>query len=480
MHLTSAYKIKSYLSGDKGKTIAVVGVGILSRFLTLLTLPLYTRSLSPQEYGVIGLCASLALFISLFSTLSLPSAAARFVIETENKVYRQNLLGSVLTSVLILGSIFCLSLILFGPFLLPNKIVIYSGNIRLLLVALSGEIFLRAISTTFSSYNLALKKHSNVALSEFTEQAVRHSILVSLTIFGALTPINYFIGGATGVACMALVLALPNLTNIKICFNTKIMRKCFAFSIPLAIHSSAYIGIHYLDRILLAPIVSPVLLGKYHLAYSLVFAPFSVVILLAKAWTPLSNLGFLKNNPKIYRAMSAALADVGILVAIITAVFLPIILSSFFKNNYQPPSGLIEILIAAELLYLIYTSSVTPLTYFQYNSFLPLITCFSLIINIALIIILAPKYGLLGAATATLFAFMVLGSATAICSHIKTGESLSFKTCITLVFSCLLLISFIASDTIKFAIGIPFVIYMVFRLTFDIRLFFSESSNLHN
>lgn len=461
--------------GDKGKTIVVVGVGILNRILTLVTLPLYTRSLSPEEFGLVGFASSLILMMSILSSLSLPSAAARFVLDTNGQDERRNLLGTVLSSVLAISIVLTLCLVYLAQIAIPVKLQAYSDTPYLLFMALSLEIILRSLSVTLSAFGLSRRKHYSVACAEFCEQLIRHGILIAFLILGCLSPVTYFLGGAGGVGVMLIVLVKANIEDLRPRWDRNIFRRCLRFSMPLVMHSSAYAGIHYVDRILLAPIVEPASLGKYHLAYSLVFAPFAIVILLAKAWTPLANIGFQKNKPEVYRAMSSALSETGIFVALGTAILLPVIISIFFGKGYQPPRGLIETLIAAELFYLVYTASVTPLNYFQRHRILPLITGVALIVNIAGVLLLAPKYGVLGAAVATLLAFFVLGAGTAFVSFRRTGESISRCSASLLVTACLFLLASVWFFWVVGVIGVSFAGFIIYRLVKNIRFFFATT-----
>ncbi len=56
--------------------------GVISRFLTMLLVPVYTRIFSPADYGVMSLVTATMVIVAVFVVLGLDSAAARFFWDT--------------------------------------------------------------------------------------------------------------------------------------------------------------------------------------------------------------------------------------------------------------------------------------------------------------------------------------------------------------------------------------------------------------
>jgi len=52
---------------------------------SFLLLPLYTKLVSPEEYGVVYLITTLGTFLSLLLSLSVRGAVSRFILITSNK-----------------------------------------------------------------------------------------------------------------------------------------------------------------------------------------------------------------------------------------------------------------------------------------------------------------------------------------------------------------------------------------------------------
>ena len=64
--------------------ILFAAFGILQKSIGVLLLPLYTRYLSPAEYGIIGMTTSLSLPLGIFFNFGLNTAVVRFHFHEDN------------------------------------------------------------------------------------------------------------------------------------------------------------------------------------------------------------------------------------------------------------------------------------------------------------------------------------------------------------------------------------------------------------
>ena len=413
------------MASDMGKTIRLVGSGLLRKGLTLAVLPLYTRAMLPGAFGVVGYGMALLLMLGVVATLSLPSAASRFVIDTETPRARRELLSTLLVTVGVTAVVVSGCMVIGAWAIQPVGLDSGGNDMLAVVLGLAACLSGRAGSSTLASYSLARTLHDSVAAAETLEEVVKHTLMVSMALMGHLTPVTYFWGTAMGIWSGVAFLAWVNREDVRWTWSPTVLRAALVYSSPLILHSAAYNGVHYLDRLILAPTVGAEALGVYHLTYSLAFAPFTVVLLMVRAWSPLANLGFKEGNPSRYRAMSDAVAAGGGLTGLCVVITLPLVLSAFFPGAYRPPDELPAVLVLSELLYLLYTASVLPLTYHKRNGIIPVITILALVTNASLLVLLVPHYGLIGAGWATVAAFGVMGGGTLVAAHRLTSESIS-------------------------------------------------------
>jgi O-antigen/teichoic acid export membrane protein len=68
--------------------------GIISRFLTIFLVPIYTRLFTPEDYGVLSLVGSSLAVVSIFVVLGLDNAAHRWFWDTEDDADRRRTIAS--------------------------------------------------------------------------------------------------------------------------------------------------------------------------------------------------------------------------------------------------------------------------------------------------------------------------------------------------------------------------------------------------
>src|SRR5215510_7300024 len=87
--------------------------GTVTRFITIFLVPLYTRVLTPNDYGVMSLVRNSTALVAMFASLALDSAAHRFYWDSDDPADRKSTIASWTWSVLVLTS---LGAILLGQF----------------------------------------------------------------------------------------------------------------------------------------------------------------------------------------------------------------------------------------------------------------------------------------------------------------------------------------------------------------------------
>jgi len=101
-----------------GRETATYGLGvILGRAVSFLMLPVYTRFLSPSDYGIIQLLDLTVDVAAIFFTAGASSGVQRFYFKTSDPVTRARLLSTTFFLVLILSSLGALTLAALSPWI---------------------------------------------------------------------------------------------------------------------------------------------------------------------------------------------------------------------------------------------------------------------------------------------------------------------------------------------------------------------------
>src|SRR5262249_29986173 len=79
--------------------------GTITRFITVFLVPLYTRVLTPSDYGVMSLVRNSMILVAMFTSLALDSAAHRFYWDSEDIADRKATLANWACSWLLLTTV---------------------------------------------------------------------------------------------------------------------------------------------------------------------------------------------------------------------------------------------------------------------------------------------------------------------------------------------------------------------------------------
>lgn len=392
--------IKSLLSQASIYTFS----NILSRSISLLLVPLYTKVLSPSDYGIVDILTISCGLINLTIALEIHQAIARFYNEWSLADQKKNI-STALIFTLVIYTLFSLFLIPFrinlSDFFLESKNKINIINETILVSWTSGVYY---FTQSQLRWQLKAKNHAFVSV-----------IFTIITTFTTSILILYFHLGISGVL---YGLIIGNLTGIflSIYFTRDFYINYFdftrliillKFSTPLVLSSvSVFISL-YIDRILIKNMLSLNELGLFSIGYK--FA--SIVGLLTTginlAITPLIYKHYKDPNTKskletifIYYFYFASIIFVGI------TIFAETIILTFTTPDYINAKNVIPYLVLTSLLASIY--NFTPgLFIANKTKIVTYINIAVAIINLCLNIYLIPIFGIIGAAIGSLTGYTI-------------------------------------------------------------------------
>jgi len=388
---------------------AVYGLGsVLVRGLAFLLLPLYTRYLSPAEYGIVALTVTCTVVLGLLYPLGLRGVVARTYYESGTVEDRRERVGTLWIAMILSAAVMALVLDRIGPSLgaalLPE--VPFHPYLRL------------AVWTAF----LGVLGLTPLVLLQAQERPVA---FVLLTLWTALTTTAVTVwlvvkgGGAQGYLQGALIgaglAAIPYLAltigQIRPVFRTSILMPALAFGLPLVPHTLAGWALEMSDRAILTRLVPLHDVGVYSLGYQLGAAMGLVTTAFNAAWIPFL-FGTLKDegeeaHPKLARLVTyyaVALCFIGLGWSLLVEHAITLIAGAEFREAYLITPWVVGGYVFAGL-YLIPTNL---LFWRRQTRVIPLVTLVAGAANIGLNLWLVPRYGAIAAAWSTLAAYAVL------------------------------------------------------------------------
>jgi O-antigen/teichoic acid export membrane protein len=388
---------------------AVYGLGsVLVRGLGFLLLPLYTRYLSPAEYGVVALTVTVTAVLGLLYPLGLRGAVARTYYETGTGEERKERVGTLWIAMILSAAAMALVLDRIGASLA---------------VALLPEVpfhpYLRlAVWTAF----LGVLGLVPLALLQAQERPVAY---VLVTIWAALATTGatvwlvvqgdgaegYLRGALIGAVLAAIPYVLLTLGQMRLVFRMRVLLPALGFSLPLVPHALAGWALEMSDRAILTRLIPLHDVGVYSLGYQLGAVMGLLTAAFNAAWVPFL-FGTLRDegesaHSKLARLVTyyaTALCFIALGWSLLVEHGVTLIAGREFRDAHRITPWVVGGYVCAGL-YLIPTN----LQFWRRETrVIPLVTLAAGAVNIGLNLWLVPRYGAIAAAWSTLAAYATL------------------------------------------------------------------------
>ncbi|HEY6906561.1 MAG TPA: oligosaccharide flippase family protein [Ignavibacteriaceae bacterium] len=398
------------------KDTAIYGIStIVGRFLSFLLVPFYTNIFHPAEYGII---ANIYIFIGIFNIVyvyGMDAAYLKYAGLPSSGNDKDNFSTPYL-SVFIAGVIISILMIMlrgevFGLLDVPV-------NYYYLMFYSAGVLFLDSV-TVIPFIQLRLqrkaKKFAAFKLINIGVNIVLNLVLILKYKMGieAVLISNLF------ASLSSLILLLPAIfRNLRIRFNKDLFKKLLKFGLPYLPAGLSSMLIQGIDRPILGKLTSLDTVGIYNACYKLGIFMMLFVNMFQYAWQPffLQNAEE-KNAKEIFSKVLTYFTLVSALILVILSLFIDNIVAipiyhgrTLIDPAYWGGLSIVPIILFGYLfngLYVIFTAGI----YIEEKSiYIPLITGIGAAVNIGVNFLLIPAWGIMGAALATLFAYLVMAA----------------------------------------------------------------------
>lgn len=379
---------------------------VLTRGIVFILLPVYTRVLSPEEFGLLDYFVALGAIASIVITLEIMQGLARYIPEyledgQKKRDYASTCMWFVLgayTAMLVLVSTFSTQL---ASLLLdaPGKAGLvelagWSYWVAGVLNILHGQLRweLRAATSALLSLLAALLTVAcTIVLVVWLQWGIRGALLAQV------------IGG--------LLALLPSLYLTRSSFDLRFdgvsLRRMLAYSTPLIPSSLAVVFALYFDRIALKELMSLADVGIYAVGQKISLVVTLALIGFRSALTPLIYANHERDSTpgdlaKIFRIFCVA----ALTMTLGLSVFAREIVGLISSEAFHGAASVVPLLIFSVLLSNMYIFA-PGLELSRKTGTISAINIAVAVLNLVLNYLLIPMFGILGAALSALLAFGV-------------------------------------------------------------------------
>lgn len=390
------------------KNTFIYGVGdVLGKFIGFILIPIYTKYLTPSEYGTFSLCLLFSGFVSIFCLLGINSAFFRFFIGSEDKKKQRHLFSTTLWSISIFSLLVLVVCLVFSKSL--SLLVLKSSYNSPLIKIASFNVLFEALLTIF----LLIFRAEGRSLTYISTMLTK---LVCGLIFNCFFVI-YLRSGPAGIfwsnilSCIiALIIVLPKTKFYLSCyFSTKLLKGLLKYGLPLIPTSIAMIIISLSDRYFIQIFCGTKEVGIYSLGYKFGMAIGLLVTAFNFAWSPaIFRIAKEENAKKMFSDVLTYYTSGVTFFFLGLALFLNELFGLFVSLSFREASGIVLFIGLSYIFYGFYLNFQVGLYLKDKTRRIALLCLTAATLNIAFNFLLIPKYGIKGAAVATLFSYIVL------------------------------------------------------------------------
>ncbi len=382
------------------------------RFLSFLLLPLYTRFLTPEEYGIIYTMLITSFFVGIILDLRQNASVLRLYYDHKDEPSRlREYLGSVF--------IFCIffSAAVIGLLLWQGAPIF---NWLFPDISFYPYVFLILIYTFFHN-SLTFP----MMLFRAREQALRYAFFNIANFLLTTGLIIYFVvvlhGGALGyikgslysAAVFFVVYVILAVKEINFRFSYSLLKPGLKYGIPLIPMAISTWIIQGSDRFFLARYSTLSEVGLYSMAYNLASGVGMVVFSVSQAWQPFFfSIARIKEEVnRVIPSLTTYFLLFVSLVILSLSLFSKEILFIMTDLEYHAAYFLIPIISSLFFFEVIFIITSYGISFLKKVYILSAINVLAAIINIVFNYLWIPVYGMSGAAYATLLSYMFKAAA---------------------------------------------------------------------
>jgi O-antigen/teichoic acid export membrane protein len=394
-----------------GSQTFVYGLGgVALQLVGVVTLPIFARYFSPTEFGILELGTVVAAILAIVVDAGMASASQRSYFDhgdDEEAIRRRILTTAFLTQ---LGVAALLALLL-AVYAAPLSRLLFDGREESTVVVLIAASLPAFVTAQFTREVLRLEFRAWSYLGTAVAGAVIGAVISVLTVvswdMGVAGPFFGIVAGFAAGGAYGLLLVWRRLTARP---SVRELRVMLHFGIPLVPTALALWALSLIDRVMLANLADLDEVGQYAMANRVAIPVMLIVVALQLSFSPFI-LSIYQSDPehekrvraRVLTDFSAALVFVGLVMSLWAQEILDIVAPAF--DAAYEAAGLVAFGLVA---YGISSVVVAGISLARQTKWLVLYSVTAALLNIALNLALIPPLGQVGAAIATLVAYLLL------------------------------------------------------------------------
>ncbi|SPD75004.1 putative Polysaccharide biosynthesis protein [uncultured Desulfobacterium sp.] len=385
----------------------IYGLGnALNRVVALLLLPIYTRFLTPHDYGIKELVGLSTDVIGILLSTAISGAIYRFYFEYQDEKDRNEVISSAIITIGSFG-LLTLTILSFATKTMARYILDSPELYYYFLISFASVWFnsLNDIGYNYLRANHQSLKYVVFSLVKLTSNIGMNIYFICFLKIGVL---GILISTLITSILMFLVMNVPLSIKTGMRFSATKIKEMLRFGLPMIPGQFGAFLVNISDRFFIKGYCSVADAGLYSLGYrfgtlpaNFISEPFNQV------WQPRRFEIYKEDNSekifgKIFTYFLTFMLFAGLIIAMLTKDILMIISDSTFWQAYK----IVPIIVLATIIFTFHYHLNMGILISKKTKYLAYINLSNGIFVLILNFLLIPKYGVFGATYATLFAFI--------------------------------------------------------------------------
>nr|WP_255373657.1 oligosaccharide flippase family protein [Thermosipho sp. 1223] len=387
----------------------------LLKGMGFITIPIFTRLLSVEEYGIVSVYMTFAGIFMIITGLDIHASIGTGI--NDFKEQKKEFLSSVLFLSLISFIVQFIFIFLFRTYF-SNLFNIYENLI--ILAVISG--YLGFIFTFYNTKNVFEKKYKKKSLLSLTNALLNVSFSILLVLF---LKNNRYLGRIYGdllsKILLSSILFLIIILKGKKLIWLKAWRYSLVIGIPLILHNLSGIILSQFDRLAIQKIVNSEKVGLYSYSYNLGMIPLVILGATNLAWVPWFYDRMYKNKKVEILKKIPYYNGLYVILLLLIFMLVPELGLIMAPKQYYASLIILPIITTSYYMQFLYTIYVNFAFFYKKTGSISIGTFLAGLINIILNIWLIPIFGYEVAALTTLISyfFLLLFHALNVKYHLK-------------------------------------------------------------
>jgi O-antigen/teichoic acid export membrane protein len=394
--------------GELARHSAIYGFGsLVSRFLAVLLLPLYTRYLSPADYGLIETLIALSAILTVLLAAGVKSAFFRFYFDGQDEAGKRRVIRTSFWFTMAMGTAGLVAgLVLAEPI---SELLFDTGEhadlVRASFVGLWAHVNYEQMTSLFR-----VEQRSGAYLvATLINLALTVGATILLVVVFEEGPIGVIVGNFTGTLLVYVGLLAYRRSELGLEWDRPLLREMNRFGMPLVPSALFLWALNFSDRFFLVKLSGPREVGLYSIGVRLASAIILLLAAFRTAWPAFAySIEDDREAARTYAFVLTYLVAITSWMALALGVLAPWLVQLLTTEDFYSAERVVAPLAFAAVAFGAYIVVVIGIGRARRTRSNWVITgaaaAFNVILNLALI----PEFGMMGAAAATVGAYAVL------------------------------------------------------------------------